>query len=250
MLENFKQTHFIQQIMNTNLKTISYNITFLSDLLPEDNVTKGEVIEYKPNDLIFDAISESWLKMLLKICGNDVDVEDTTQARSLGKKEFKTDNGFKFVYEIPHKLTIFYNKSKGNIEKPDEYIKNLSNELIKMLGKKTRICKIGVNYEVFFPTEKPEEKIKNKLINQYKKDDELENGYLKLSYKINLYTKLYLVITTAKHTEKEGLYFKINFDCTKKDGTNNISDILSIENRLLEKSIEKIEKLLDLENVK
>ena len=77
--------------MNTNLKTISYNITFLSDLLPEDNVTKGEVIEYKPNDLIFDAISESWLKMLLKICGNDVDVEDTTQARSLGKKEFKTD---------------------------------------------------------------------------------------------------------------------------------------------------------------
>ncbi len=49
--------------MNKNPETISYNIVFLSDLLSEDNIKKGDIIEYKPNDLIFDAISDSWLKM-------------------------------------------------------------------------------------------------------------------------------------------------------------------------------------------
>ena len=104
---------------------------------------------------------------------------------------------------------------------------------------------------LFFNSNNPEEQIKSKLIKQYIEDKELENGYLKLSYCINAYTKLYIVITTAtaKNTDKKGIYFKVNFDC-KKTSSNSISDILSIENKLLEKSIEKIEKLINLEDVR
>lgn len=247
-MEN-KKLNKIQKIMNNNLETISYNIVFLSDLISEENIKKGDVIEDKPNDLIFDSINDSWLKMLLKICGTDAEVNNVTKDNSIGIKEFETDNGFKFVYEIPHKLSIYYTKSKGNLEKPDEYIKTLSNELIKMLGKKIRIGKVGVNYELFFNSNNPEQQIKSKLIRQYDEDSDLENGYLKLSYNINAFTKLYIVVTTAKHNDKKGIYFKINFDC-KKTGNNSISDILSLDNRLLEKSIEKIEKLINLEDVK
>ena len=77
----------------------------------------------------------------------------------------------------------------------------------------------------------------------------MENGYIKLSYKIDQFTKMYLVVTTAKHNDQEGVYFKVNFDNEKK-GTRKISGILSDKNDLLQNSVEKIQKLLNLENAK
>jgi hypothetical protein len=101
MLENFKQTHFIQQIMNTNLKTISYNITFLSDLLPEDNVTKGEVIEYKPNDLIFDAIND---KQLIESI-NDDSLSELTKKTMEDSKKGKNLHQYNSTKEMFDELT-------------------------------------------------------------------------------------------------------------------------------------------------
>lgn len=229
--ENLK-TKIINKIMNQNLETISYSIVFLSDILADE---------------IFKEISDSWLEMLLKLCGDEtVEVCDETKDNSIGIKEFKANNGLGFVYEMPHKLTIKYTKTKGRVSEPDIYIKDVASKLILALKKKTRIHKIGVNYEIFFSLPSPQEKIKNEIIKQHIKDDELESSFLRLGYKINPYTKLYLGLTTAKHDNKDGLYFQVNFDCTKK-GDNQISDILSKDNTWLKIAAEKIEKLVDLQ---
>lgn len=231
MLNNSKEnlkSQKINEIMNTNLETIQYSVVFVSD--------------------IFKEIGAGLLKLLFKVCGeNEVEISDETPEPKDQSmiKEFKTNNGFKFTYEMPYKLTIQYTKSKGTLTDPENYIKNLANELIVTLGKKTKIQKIGINYEIFFPLNSPQEKIKNEVMRIA--DDDLENGFLKLSYKniTNPYTKLYLSLTTAKHDNKEGLYFQANFDCTKK-GENQVADILSKDNLWLKLASEKIEKLLNL----
>ena len=242
-----KQSNLIKKIMSNNLETICYSIVFLSDLMKQENVKDGNVINYEPKDLIFDEIGSGLLKLLFKSCGiEEVEIE---KKENFGIKEFDCNNGFKFTYESPHKLTIYYTKTKGNIDDPDKFIKKLANELIVTLGKKRKVYKIGVNYEIFFSTENPENRITNELLNQYIKNDDLENGYIKLSYKVDQLTKMYLVVTTAKHNDQEGVYFKVNFDNEKKE-TRKISDILSDKNDLLQNSVEKIQKLLNLENAR
>lgn len=245
--ENLKSQK-INEIMNTNLKTIQYSVVFVSDIFPTEGLKGGEIIQINPQDDIFKEIGAGFLKLLFKAYGeNEVEVSDETpepKDQSI-VKEFKTNNGFKFTCEVPYKLTIQYTKSKGTLADPENYIKNLANELIITLGKKTKIQKIGINYEIFFPLTSPQEKIKNEVIKQHIADSDLESGFLKLSYKTNAYTKLYLSLTTAKHENKEGLYFQANFDCTKK-GENQVADILSKDNLWLKLAAEKIEKLLNL----
>ena len=234
--------------MNKNLETIQYSVVFISDIFPEEGLKGGEIIEFKPQDDIFKEVSPGLLKLLFQTCGDsDVEISDETPEPKEQSmiKEFKANNGFKFTCEVPYKLTIQYTKSKGSILEPEHYIKNLANGLIVALGKKQKVHKIGINYEIFFPLTSPQEKIKNEVINQHVKDDEMESGFLKLAYQINTYTKLYLSLTTAKHDKKDGLYFQANFDCTKK-GDNQVADILSKENLLIAKAAEKIEKLLNL----
>ncbi len=241
--ENLKSQK-INEIMNKNLETIQYSVVFISDIF----LKGGEIIESKPQDDIFKEVSPGLLKLLFQTCGDsDVEISDETPEPKEQSiiKEFKANNGFKFTCEVPYKLTIQYTKSKGSILEPEHYIKNLANGLIVALGKKQKVHKIGINYEIFFPLTSPQEKIKNEVINQHVKDDEMESGFLKLAYQINTYTKLYLSLTTAKHDKKDGLYFQANFDCTKK-GDNQVADILSKENLLIAKAAEKIEKLLNL----
>lgn len=245
--ENLKSQK-INEIMNTNLETIQYSVVFVSDIFPTEGLKGGEIIQINPQDDIFKEIGAGLLKLLFKACGeNEVEISDETPEPKDQSmiKEFKTNNGFKFTYEMPYKLTIQYTKSKGTLTDPENYIKNLANELIVTLGKKTKIQKIGINYEIFFPLNSPQEKIKNEVIKQHITDNDLESGFLKLSYKTNAYTKLYLSLTTAKHDNKEGLYFQANFDCTKK-GENQVADILSKDNLWLKLAAEKIEKLLNL----
>lgn len=245
--ENLKSQK-INEIMNKNLETIQYSVVFISDIFPEEGLKGGEIIEFKPQDDIFKEVSPGLLKLLFQTCGDsDVEISDETPEPKEQSmiKEFKANNGFKFTCEVPYKLTIQYTKSKGSILEPEHYIKNLANGLIVALGKKQKVHKIGINYEIFFPLTSPQEKIKNEVINQHVKDDEMESGFLKLAYQINTYTKLYLSLTTAKHDKKDGLYFQANFDCTKK-GDNQVADILSKENLLIAKAAEKIEKLLNL----
>jgi hypothetical protein len=247
--ENLKSQK-INEIMNKNLETISYSIVFVSDIVPQEGLKGGDIIEFKPQHDIFKGIDDSWLGLLFRTCGeNSVEIFDETKDQTIGIREFRASNGFKFVYEMPYKLTIQYTKSKGDIDDPENYIKNLASELILALKKKTKIHKVGINYEIFFPLNSPQEKIKNEVINQYIKDSDLESGFLKLNYKANPYTKLYLSLTTAKHDNKEGLYFQANFDCTKK-GDNQVSDILSKDNKWLKLAAEKIEKLLNLSDDK
>ncbi len=234
--------------MNKNIETIQYSVVFISDIFPEEGLKGGEIIEFKPQDDIFKEVSPGLLKLLFHTCGDsDVEISDETPEPKEQSmiKEFKANNGFKFTCEVPYKLTIQYTKSKGSILDPEHYIKNLANGLIVALGKKQKVHKIGINYEIFFPLTSPQEKIKNEVINQHIKDDEMESGFLKLAYQINTYTKLYLSLTTAKHDKKDGLYFQANFDCTKK-GDNQVADILSKENSLIAKAAEKIDKLLNL----
>lgn len=200
----------INEIMNTNLETIQYSVVFVSDIFPTEGFTNGEIIQIKPQDDIFKEIGVGLLTLLFKASGeSNVEITDETpEPREQSMiKEFVANNGFKFTCEMPHKLTIQYTKSKGTLSDPENYIKNLANELIVTLGKKSKIQKIGINYAIFFPLNSPQEKIKNEVIKQHIADDDLESGFLKLSYKTNTYTKLYLSLTTAKHDNKEGLYF-------------------------------------------
>jgi len=240
------QKYNILKIMNENLETIAYSIVFLSNIV-EISESKVDIdITFTEKDEIFGSINDSLLSTVLELYEKTpIDVSDIGKSNDIMVKKFKSSNGLEFVYERPYKLTIKYAKNKGTIAtNPNDYLSGFANLLLLKLKAKSKVQKIGMNYEIFFPLESPENKIKNKLIRQGIPDDSLENGFIKLSYKIDIYTKMYLGITTAKHEGKEGLYFNVNFDCIKK-GDNDISSILSTPN-FLGIAGDKIDKLLNL----
>ena len=232
--------------MNENLETIAYSIVFLSNIIPISDSKEEVDITFTEKDEIFGAINDSLLSTVLELYEKvPVDVSDIGKPNDLMVKKFKSANGLEFTYERPYKLTIKYAKNKGTIStNPNDYLTEFADLLLLKLKAKSKVQKIGMNYEIFFPLESPENKIKNDLIRQGIPDDSLENGFIRLSYKIDAYTKMYLGVTTAKHENKSGLYFNINFDCVKK-GDNAISSILSTPN-FLGIAGDKIGKLLNL----
>lgn len=242
MLNKNKQLNLIKKIMNENLETISYSITFLSNLYPKN---KGEIVTVTDQHNLFKDIANTFtLQLLLESYDKESQIEVTENTKdSFPNKEFAGSNGLKFTFEQPFKLTISYSKIKGNIDNPDKYIKELSN-IIAIKAGKSKIGAVGVNYEIFYPDNEPENIIITNLVNQLEKDDSIEKGLVKLVYKIDQYTNLNLSITSATYEDKNGLYFSINFHSDIK-GSNKVSEILNRED-LIEIASSKINKLIKL----
>ncbi len=233
------------KIMNENFKTISYSITFLSDMYPTE---ENQVISFSDQvgNIFKDIASVFALQLVLESYDKHSESEIIENTKSLFTvREFETKDGsLKFVFEQPFKLTIQYNADKGKKENPDEYVKGLASLIAVKSGKKSKIGSLGINYEVFYPMKDPEKIIINNLISQVDKDEDLESGLVKLVYKIDLFTKLNLTITSAKHKEEKGLYLNTNFHSEIK-GDNKISNVLSRED-LREILNTKIAKLIKI----
>jgi len=243
MIKENKQLNLIKKIMNENLETISYSITFLSNLFPKN---KGEVVTVTDQHNLFKDIANTFtLQLLLESYDKEKEVkvsEENTKS-TFTNKEFTVNNGLKFTFEQPFKLTISYSKKKGNIDNPDKYIKELSN-IIAVKAGKSKIGAVRVNYEIFYPDNEPENIIITNLINQLERDDTIKGGLVKLIYKIDQYTDLNLSITSATYEKNNGLYFSINFHSDIK-GSNKVSEILNRED-LIEIASSKIDKLIKL----
>ena len=229
--------------MNEHFKTISYSITFLSDLYPKE---QNQVVSFsdQAGNIFKDIASVFALQLVLEAYDKELKTEIVENTKALFPvREFETKDGsLKFVFEQPFKLTIQYNSEKGSKENPDEYTKGLADLIAVKSGKKSKIGAVGVNYEVFYPMNNPEKIITVNLISQIEKDDEIEGGLVKLVYKIDPYTKLNLTITSAILKEQKGLYLSINFHSEIK-GANKISDVLA-KNDLKEIVDAKIAKLI------
>jgi hypothetical protein len=62
MLDKNKQLNLIKKIMNENLETISYSITFLSNLYPKN---KGEIVTVTDQHNLFKDIANTFTLQLL-----------------------------------------------------------------------------------------------------------------------------------------------------------------------------------------
>lgn len=234
------------KIMNENFKTISYSIAFLSEIAGNKEV---KFFTDQEGNLFKDLASVFTLQLLLDAYDKDAGIEVTENLNSLFPvREFKTNNGLRFIFEQPLKLSIKYQHDEGNKENPDEYVRKLAELIALKSGKKSKIGFVGVNYEIFYPINEPERIIVNNLISQVEKDDTMESGLVKVVYRVDAYTKLNLSVTSATTNEQKGLYLSTNFHSEIR-GDNKISDVLE-RNDIRQLIDEKITKLIRLSDDK
>lgn len=62
--------------------------------------------------------------------------------------EFKSSNGLRFIFERPLKLSIIYDSNIGDEKNPEQYVKDIANDIIKECDE-TKIGSVGIDYEFF-----------------------------------------------------------------------------------------------------
>lgn len=211
-------------IMESDIKTISYSIVFVSSDIKNIN----NPIQVNYTNLFNLLNNEILLRMIMRdILGNDAKLTKENEIKGLRTK-YKIDD-YTLDFEAPFKLSIIYKNNKhNNSSNNEENIRKIATKLIEELEnnfdtKEQLISKIGINYELFKEIENPFEKIKNSL--SIIQDEQAEKAVLAVSYKKDTNTTLNLTIFNIENDYGNGINYRINFDININE-ENKIETIL------------------------
>jgi hypothetical protein len=234
---------FKKGILNMeDLKIVSCSVVFLANNAPSESES-GE-LSYTPKDDIFMGLMNPiTLRLILQNCckGENIEIKNIRDISSF-IPEFESNNGLKFIFERPLKFSIIYDANIGKEKDPEQYVKDIANEMIKESGKK-KVGSVGINYDFFGKCDNPSERLKKNFLCNTLEDETVEKTAIVVSYRKDAYTKLNLSIADGSTKDEKGLLYRINFDCKIK-GENNIDSILK-ENNFKKFAGNKIKSLMN-----
>lgn len=223
-----------------NLETLSCSVVFLANNAPNESES-GEFNYTSKDDIFIGLMNNITIRLILQNYHNDKNIE-VKNIRDISNfmPEFESNNGLKFRFERPLKFSVIYDTSIGKEKNPEQYVKDIANEMIKESGK-MKVGAVGINYDFFSKCNNPSEILKKNFLCDII-DESIEKVAVVLAYKKDVYTKLNLSIVESLTKNEKGLLYKINFDCKVKP-QNNIDSILK-ENDLKKFAENKIKSLL------
>lgn len=191
------------------------------------------VMEASTNDVDEDIndMSLSWLDLFLcheMSCPLYVKKLDST---------FYIGDFLELNYPTDKKVSIKLRCNKKVANKKMPTVNDLAFKLSQI--KRYPVNVVGENYEFFIPQSKLKQFATNMTTKELNTDSSTVAVNLQFSYEIDEYTKFYLKLITCRYEEKDGVYMNLNFEhrvCRR----NQLVDILTLENKLLDIGYSKI----------